>query len=132
MIELEGDLEEPLVEALESASGLPIGESASVHFKEVTGGSDCLANARRIGAVGAVGNGQNGRLMRPGRVLASLVELALQILLRDLHVAHGHADIVVSQQFHESGEADTEAEHLRSEAVPQTVRRDGAGAACNS
>ena len=117
MIELEGDLEEPLVETLESASGLPIGESASVHFKEVPGGRDCLANARRIGAGGAVGNGQNGSLMRPSRVLASRVEFALQIVLGDLHVAHGHANIFVPQQLHQSGKADTEAEHLRSEAV---------------
>ena len=69
MIELEGDLEEPLVEALESASGLPIGESASVHFEEVTGGCDCLANARRIGAGGAVGNGENGQLVLPSALL---------------------------------------------------------------
>ena len=77
VIELEGDLEEPLVETLESASGLPIGESASVHFKEVPGGRDCLANARRIGAGGAVGNGENGQLMRPSRVLAGGMELTL-------------------------------------------------------
>ena len=52
-----------------------------------------------------------------GGIVASGVELALKILLRDLHVAHGHADVVVPQQSHESGKADTEAEHLRSEAV---------------
>jgi len=67
--------------------------------------------------------------MRLGSMLASRVELALQILLSDLHVAHGHANIVVAQQSHESGKADTKAEHLRSEAVPQAVRRDRAGAA---
>jgi len=41
------DLQEPLVEALEPASGFLVGESAPVHFQEVTCGCDCLANARR-------------------------------------------------------------------------------------
>ena len=41
--------------------------------------------------------------MRLGGMLAGGMELALQILLRDLHVAHGHADILVPQQLHESG-----------------------------
>src|SRR5260370_27699916 len=68
--------------------------------------------------------------MRLGGTVASRVELALQILLRDLHIAHGHADITVSEQLHESGKTNTEAEHLRSEAVPQAVWRDRAGTAC--
>jgi hypothetical protein len=77
VIELQGDLQEPLVQALESASGLLIGESAPVHFQEMTCCRDCLANAPGIGALGAVGNGENGHLMRPARVLTGGVELAL-------------------------------------------------------
>ena len=53
-----------------------------------------------------------------GGVLASCVELLLQILLRDLDVAHGNADVLVSQHLHQSGETDAEADHLGGEAVP--------------
>ena len=56
--------------------------------------------------------------MRLGGILASGVELALQIQLHDFHVAHGHADVVVSQNLHESGKTHTEADHLRGETVP--------------
>ena len=52
----------------------------------------------RSAVVEAVGDREDGQAMGLGRILASRVELALQILLRDLHVAHGHADIFVSQQ----------------------------------
>jgi hypothetical protein len=34
-----------------------------------------------------------------GGILTSRVELALQILLGDLDIAHGHADICMPQQF---------------------------------
>ena len=77
MIELEGDLQEPLVEALKPASGPLIRKSATIHFQEVACGRDRLANARGIGMADAGGNGQNGYLVRPSRVLASGVELTL-------------------------------------------------------
>ena len=48
-----------------------------------------------------------------GRVLAGQVKLALEVLLSDLQIAQGHADVVVSQQLHEGGQADTQAEHFR-------------------
>jgi hypothetical protein len=45
------------------------------------------------------------------------VELALQILLGDLEIAQGHADVFVPQELHESGKTDTETEHLGGIAV---------------
>jgi hypothetical protein len=53
-----------------------------------------------------------------GGALAGGVELSLQVLLGDLHVAQGRADVFVAEQLHQSGEADAEAEHLRGEGVP--------------
>ena len=56
--------------------------------------------------------------MRLRRMLAGRVELALQVLLGDLHIAQRHADIFVAEQLHQSGKADTETEHLRGKGVP--------------
>jgi hypothetical protein len=38
--------------------------------------------------------------------------------LGDLDIAQGHVDVFVAEQLHESGKADTEAEHLGGKAVP--------------
>ena len=77
-----------------------------------------MVDAGKIGAGRNVGNREDGGAMRLGGILASGVELALQIQLHDFHVAHGHADVVVSQNLHESGKTHTEADHLRGETVP--------------
>ena len=63
------------------------------------------------------------------RILAGSVELALEVQLRDLDIPQCHADIFVPQQLHQSRKTDTETDHLGSEAVPQLVGRDRAGAA---
>ncbi len=55
--------------------------------------------------------------MKMGRLLSRLAKLALQILLGDLHIPQGHADIFVAEQFHQSGKADAEADHFRSKAM---------------
>jgi hypothetical protein len=67
----------------------------------------------RIDAGRGVGGRQDGAAIRLYGVLASGVEFVLQIQLQDLHIAHGHADIAVSQQLHESREAHPEADRLR-------------------
>ena len=72
-----GDSQEPVVEALQPAAGLLVRESTPEHFQEVACGHDGLADARGIGAGGAVGNRENGHAMRLGRMLAGGVELAL-------------------------------------------------------
>jgi len=48
--------------------------------------------------------------MKPGEGLACQMILALQIVLRDLDVHHGHANIAVSEQLLESGQADSRAD----------------------
>ena len=50
--------------------------------------------------------------MRLGHILAGLVEFALQVLLGDLHIPQGHADVFVTEQLHERREADPEPKHL--------------------
>jgi hypothetical protein len=37
--------------------------------------------------------------------------------LGDLDITQGHVDVFVAEQLHESGKADTEAEHLGGKAV---------------
>ena len=59
--------------------------------------------------------------------MAGPVELALQVRLGDLQIAKGHADVFVTHQLHESGQANAAAEHVRGPGVAQAVRRDRAG-----
>jgi hypothetical protein len=49
------DREEVFIEALEPALDLGIVESTPVHFENMAGGGDGLADSGRIGAGGAVG-----------------------------------------------------------------------------
>ena len=77
-----------------------------------------------------LGTGRVGRWWLR-RILTSEVELALEILLGDLHVAQGHTDVCVPQQLHESGKTNTAAEHVRGKAVAQLVRDHTAGAVCS-
>ena len=71
--------------------------------------------------------------MRMDGVMTSQMELALQVKLGDLHIAHGHADIFMSQQLHQCRKADSEAEHFCSKGVPELVAGDmGASGALRS
>ena len=78
----------------------------------MTRGRQGLTDCSKIGGGGEVGKGERRQAMRLGRIAASGEELALQVQLRDLDVAQGHADIFVAKQAHQSGKTDTEAEHL--------------------
>jgi hypothetical protein len=40
------------------------------------------------------------------------MKLALEILLRDLDILHGHVRALVAQQFHDGSKADTSPQHL--------------------
>ena len=42
------------------------------------------------------------------------VELALEILLRDLEVLQSHVRALVTEEFHDTGKADARPKHLRS------------------
>ena len=121
---MRGDSEQSFIEALKLAADFFIVTLAPVHFQEVARSRQGLADSGKA-EIGVVGNGECRRAMRLDGILTGGVELALQVLLGDLHVPQCHADIVVPQQPHQSRKTDTEADHLRSEAVPQPVRRDG-------
>jgi hypothetical protein len=73
---LDGDVQEPPVEALEPASVLLIRESAAVHLEQVARGRQCLTDAWEVGG-GGVGKGEYGYLMGWSRTLAGGVELAV-------------------------------------------------------
>ena len=59
--------------------------------------------------------------------MAGTVELALQVRLRDLQIAKGHADVFVPHQFLQRWQTNPAAEHIRGPGVAQAVRRDRAG-----
>jgi hypothetical protein len=94
---LRGDSEQSPIEALKLAPDFLIAELAAAHLQEMAGGGEGLPDSGKIGGGGGVGNGEGRRAMRLSRILAGSVELALQVLLRDLDIAQGHADILVPQ-----------------------------------
>ena len=66
--------------------------------------------------------------MRLSRILAGLVEFALQVLLGDLHIAQGHADVFVAEQLHQRREADPQPHHLGGIGMAQAMGRHRSGA----
>jgi hypothetical protein len=52
-------------------------------------------------------------------VLAGDVKFSLQVLLSDLQIPQGHADVFVSEQLHKGGKTDAQTEHLTCETVAQ-------------
>ena len=59
--------------------------------------------------------------MTLGCVLARKVELTLQVLLSDLNITQGHADIFVAQHLLQAGKTDAQAEHFSCVRVPEPV-----------
>src|SRR5215470_13287863 len=87
---------------------------------------ECVADSGETGGGGAR-NGQGWDVIRLRCVVASPVELALQIRLGDLEVTEGHADVPVTHQFLESRQANSATKHVRGPGMAQAVRRDPAG-----
>ena len=86
-----------------------VGELAAIHFQEIAGSREGSADAGKIRAVrwGVIGEREFWNRVALGRVLASEVKLALKILLSHFDVPQGHPDVLVTQQLHERGKADT-------------------------
>ena len=47
-----------------------------------------------------------------GHVFTNQVELTLQILLGDLNITQGHADVFMSEELHEDGQTDAQTDHF--------------------
>ena len=56
------------------------------------------------------------------RLRSCQLKLALEILLSDLDVLHGHVRALVAQQFHDSSKADTSTQHLSAIRMTELVR----------
>ena len=118
-IEFVVDVEQALNKSSEFATSLVIFRLETKHLEKMTGGGDGVANGGQIGAQRGCGWGERklGYEVQLRRVQAGAVKFALQVLLSDLYITQGHADVFVSQQLHESGQADAEAEHHSCEGV---------------
>jgi hypothetical protein len=97
------DVEEPLSKTLEFTTALGIFQKRNMS-KRCRVAAVALRMLKSSARTGAVIWGR-GSLGMECRVLASALKLALRVLLRDLEVAQGHADVAESQQLHESGQA---------------------------
>jgi hypothetical protein len=111
-------------------AGLVIVQLRAKQLEEMTGSGDGVVNGGDGGANGGGGCGKReiGNGVQWGSVEASEVKFALQVLLCDLHIAQGHVDVFVTEQSHESRQADAQAQHFASEGVTKAVRGDRAGA----
>ena len=88
----------------------------------MAGGGEYLADT---GEISDDGGGTGGQCEFGNEVmlciLASGTKLALQILLRDLHVTQSHSEILVSQQLHDGGQTHVQADHFRGKGMPELV-----------
>ena len=97
VLELLIDVQQASIKTLKAVTGLVIGELAPVHFQKVPCGRECVADSGEIGGRGR--NGKGGDAVKLSCIVAGTVELALQVRLRDLQIAKGHADVFVPHQF---------------------------------
>src|ERR1043166_5613158 len=86
---------------------------------------ECVTDSGEIGGSGTR-KGQGWDAIRLRCVVASPVELALQIRLGDLKVTESHADIFMTHQLLERGQANSATKHVRGPGMAQAVRRDPA------
>jgi hypothetical protein len=93
--------------------------------------SHCALDTIKTGAVrgGTLGRKQFRDEVALRGVLQGAVKLALKILLSDLDIAQSHADVFVSEQLHQCGKADAQAEHFRCVGVAELVTRYSIGTA---
>jgi hypothetical protein len=94
-----------------------------MYFQEMACCSQRAPDTIKTGAVGggAVDREQLRDEVALRGVLQGEVILALEVLLSDLDIAQSHGDRFVSEQLHQGGKADAEAEHFRCVGVPKLV-----------
>jgi hypothetical protein len=96
----------------------------------MTCGAEGALDTSQIRGSERIGQGEFGNGVMMGGALTGEMELTLQVLLGDLQVAHGHTDIFVPQQLHESRKTDPQAEHFCGEGMTKLVagyRRGASG-----
>ena len=82
------------------------------------GGQRALDAGYIDGHRGEVGKRKAGNEVQLGSVLTGQVKLTLEVKLSDFEITHGHADLSMTQQLHESGKAHSEPEHFGGISVP--------------
>lgn len=63
--------------------------------------------------------------MDGGHVSPRQVILALEVVLSDLDVAHGHSNVAVAEDFLQGGKADSGTEHDGGISMPELVEAGG-------
>jgi hypothetical protein len=127
LIELGGDSREAVAQAAELVPDCGFSEPAAIHFQEMDGGGQGLANTGQVGAGGRGEDWKRQGIARSGELTGGL-EFSLKVLGGDVDIAQSHVDIVVSQQPHENGKAYSEADHLGGIGVAESMGRDRGGA----
>ena len=115
------DLHEPVGETREPVAGTAVRQAAAEHLEDMLGGKQGISDGLDAGT-------SNERSLRGRSYVARLrsrqLKLALEILLGDFDVLHGHVGALMTQEFHHSSEADASPQHLSSIGMPELVRDD--------
>jgi hypothetical protein len=111
VIKRTAEIEKALGESMEFVASPGLLQLQTKQLEEMTNGGDRVANDGEVDLLRRAGlwERKSRNEMERSGFLPSAVKFALQILLRDLDIVQGHADIFVSQQLHESGQTDAEA-----------------------
>ena len=113
------------VEGVEFAVFLLVSDLAPIHFHLMSECIHCAAD-RRDSAEGCFGVvWKLGQGMKGGDFVPCLVIFTLQVVLRNLDVAHGHANVAMAKDFLQNREADAGPQHHGGESMPQLVKPNG-------
>ena len=83
---MRSDGQESALQALQLELGLLVALATAIHFPQMVRCLQCLADAGKIGTGDSLEKWECRQTMWMGGILASLMEFALQVLLRDLDI----------------------------------------------
>jgi hypothetical protein len=98
-------------------------------LEEMVSSRYSLAKSSEVEVLWDPGNrqGELGKGVQGGGILQSAVKFSLHVEPGHLHVAHRHEDVFVSEEVHEYGQTDAQANHLCGIAMAQAMRSYLAG-----
>ena len=112
---------------MELAVFLLVADPASIHFELASECIQCTADCLEAadGCLNVIPVWNFGQGMKGGDFLPSQVIFALHVILSDLDIAHGHANVAMAEDLHQNREAHAGSQHCRSVSMAKLVRPNG-------